>query len=129
MEQNFTGDNIIVFAVVALTLCWAFNLVYTALQNARQAKERAREPFQRIDNTMNDMRAKCESHVREIDNRVESLERRMAEYENDLKDIHQGQSAMLRGVQALLDHELHNGNEEEMKAASDTISKWLRTRR
>lgn len=128
MEHNITSDNLIVFAIVALTICWAFNLVYTAVQNARTEKKRQQEPFQRIDSSMNDIRAKCESHVREIDSRVETLERRMTEHENDLKDIHQGQSAMLRGVQALLDHELHNGNEEEMKAASDTISKWLRTR-
>ena len=129
MEQHFNSENLLIFVVVALAICWAFNLVYTALQNARTAKERAREPFVRIDNTMQDIRAKCEVHVRELDVRVSFLEQRMEEHEKDLKDIHQGQSAMLRGVQALLDHELHNGNEDEMRAASDSIGKWLRTRR
>ena len=128
MEKYLTGNNMLVFALVALMICWAFNLIYSAIQNARKEQERAKEPFLRIDANMNDIRAKCDLHVREIDNRVEIIERRMTEHENDLKDIHQGQSAMLRGVQALLDHELHNGNEEEMKEASDSIGKWLRTR-
>lgn len=128
MEKYITGDNILIFIIVFLALCYAFNLMYTAIKNTREEKKRQSEPFQRIDTTFGDIRSRMDAHEREINSRVDGLERRMSAHDNDLKDIHNGQAAMLRGVQALLDHELHNGNEEEMKAASDGISKWLRTR-
>ena len=128
MEKYLTGENVLMFCLVALMICWGFNLIYAAIQNARKEKEHAREPFNRIDTTFKDIRSRMDAHEREINSRMTEVERRMVEHETDLKDIHTGQSAMLRGVQALLDHELHNGNEEEMKAASDSIGKWLRTR-
>ena len=128
MEKYLTSDNMLKFCLVALMLCWAFNMIYTAVQNARKEKEHAREPFIRIDASMNDLRTKIDSNIQNIRVRVESLEHRLSEHDRDLSDLHNGQSAMCRGVQALLDHELHNGNEDEMRAASDNIGKWLRTR-
>lgn len=112
-----TGNNLIVFAVVALLLCWGFNLVYSAIGNVRREKERGKEPFVRID-----------GQIKAVVTRVESLERRVDAHDDEVKDLHAGQSAICRGVQALLEHELHNGNEDEMRAASDGIGKWLRTR-
>lgn len=104
-------------AIVVLLLCWAFNLVYTAVQNAKKVQNGAKAPFERIDACLNDLR-----------NELEMLKRRVDSHDDEVKDLHTGQSAMCRGVQALLEHELHNGNEEEMKAAADGIGKWLRTR-
>lgn len=117
MEKYFTGENLLIFAIVSLALCWGFNLVYTALGNARKEQERQKEPFKRIDGV-----------ISEIHDRLDNVERRLNSHDSDISDLHAGQSAMCRGVQALLDHELHNGNEDEMKAASDGIGKWLRTR-
>lgn len=128
MENYITYVNLGIFVLVGLALCWGFNIVYTALTNARKEQERSREPFVRIDASMNDIRSKCEISTNELRSRVETLERKLKEHDRDLDDIHAGQSALCRGVQALLDHELHNGNEDEMKAASDSIGKWLRTR-
>lgn len=114
MEQYLKGDAPLLFF---LALCWGFNLIYTAVSNARKEKDRNREPFVRIDATINDLRV-----------RMDNLERRVDAHDADLNDLHAGQSALCRGVQALLDHELHNGNESEMQAASDSIGKWLRNR-
>ena len=36
--------------------------------------------------------------------------------------------ASCAGVQALLEHELHNGNADEMQLASKEINTWLRER-
>ena len=36
-----------------------------------------------------------------------------------------GQRELCFGVQALLNHELHNGNADEMARASENINKWL----
>lgn len=112
-----SGENLLISAVIVLILCWAFNLVYSAIGNVRKEKERAKEPFARIDASLNDMRS-----------RIDTIERRVDAHDEDLSDLHAGQSALCRGVQALLEHELHNGNDDEMRAASDSIGKWLRTR-
>lgn len=117
MEQYFTPANAVTFAIVALAFCWGFNLIYTTVQNARKERERQLEPI-----------VKVNASISEVKGRLDSVERRLNGHDADISDLHAGQSAMCRGVQALLDHELHNGNENEMKAASDGIGKWLRTR-
>ena len=127
--EGFVAQNFSPILLTIIAVCWSFNLIYTAIINARKENERIKEPFKRIDVTFDSMRARMDSHEREINYRVDNLERRMDLHENDLKDIHLGQSAMLLGVQALLNHELHNGNEDEMKSASDVISKWLINRK
>ena len=40
-----------------------------------------------------------------------------------------GLMVICAGVQALLEHELHNGNTDEMHQASSEISGWLRQRK
>ena len=104
-------------AVGILLLCWAFNLVFTSVTNVRREKENARAPISRIESDITDLRTE-----------LDVLKRRVDEHDDDVSDLHAGQSAMCRGVQALLEHELHNGNEDEMKAASEGIGKWLRNR-
>lgn len=113
MEKYLNSSTLIYI----LALCWAVNQIITTILNARKAGEQAKEPFVKLETNMSDMRS-----------RIEALERRVTTHDDDLADLHAGQSALCRGVQALLEHELHNGNDEEMRAASDSIGKWLRTR-
>lgn len=117
MSEFLTPSYLLSGAVGILLLCWAFHLVYTAVADARKVRETAQTPFVRIDASINDLRIE-----------LDLLKRRVDTHDDEVKDLHAGQSAMCRGVQALLEHELHNGNEEEMKAAADGIGKWLRTR-
>ena len=128
LVNNLSGDNLLRFLVMILVVCWGYNLVSTARQNARSEKIRSREPFARIDSSMNEIRSKCDIHMHDINNRVDALERRMNEYDKDMKDLHNGQAYLCRGVQALLDNARHNGTEDEMLEASNGRNKWLRTR-
>lgn len=128
MEKFLTSENIMMTFMVLLAIAWAYNIVSQAIQNGKNAVNQSQKPFNRIDGTLEEMRKKCDIHVRELDNRIDNIERRLSEHDEAIKDLHAGQSAICRGVQALLDHELHDGNEEEMKAASEGIGKWLRTR-
>lgn len=116
-NSYLTVENLIAFAVISLLLCWAFNLVYSAISNVKQAKEREKEPFNRIDGQLKDIRS-----------RIDTLERRVDAHDTDVSDLHAGQSVLCMGVQALLEHEMHNGNGDDMKAASDQIGKWLRAK-
>lgn len=60
-----------------------------------------------------------ESHqVRENAEKIAALEKA-----ND--DNRAGIKALCAGVRALLEHELHNGNSDELKTASDAINNWV----
>ena len=50
---------------------------------------------------------------------------RLDAHEKELAELREGQKVLCGGVQALLEHELHNGNANQMQGASDDLSKWL----
>ena len=45
--------------------------------------------------------------------------------EGRMDEMDQFQAVMCRTMLALLNHELHNGNADEMARASENINKWL----
>lgn len=124
MEKYLTGDGLLMAAIVILALCQAWNTVYTALTNARKEKTRADEPINIIRSDIN----KLQNEINEDRGRIEALERVGDAHARELVDLHAGQTELCRGVQALLEHALHNGNNDEMQAASASIGKWLRNR-
>ena len=128
MEKFLSELDVSTVLMIFLALAWAYNIVSQALQNGKRAVDDSKKPFLRIDGTINEIRNKCEMHVKDLDDRIDNIERRLGEHDKAIKDLHDGQSVLCRGVQALLDHALHNGNDDEMKSASDGIGKWLRTR-
>lgn len=50
---------------------------------------------------------------------------RLDEHERDISVLKDGQEALCAGVIALLDHQLHNGNSDQMEKAKEQISKYL----
>lgn len=124
MQQYLTGDGLLKAALVILALCWAWNMIYTALGNARKAREQAEEPIRAVRGDIQTLR----NDLMTDRERITALERDLEAHSDELRDLHQGQTELCRGVQALLEFNLHNGNEEEMKAASTSIGKWLRNR-
>lgn len=124
MEKYLTGDGLLKAAIILLALCWAWNMVYTALTNARKEKERADAPLNIVRSDIN----KLQNEINEDRGRIEALERVGDAHARELVDLHTGQTELCRGVQALLEHALHNGNNDEMQAASASIGKWLRNR-
>lgn len=105
------------FLVVALLLLNAYNVFSTARKNARDEKKRREQPTLTLEE-------KVKAHDRMLDND----KRRLDEMERKQADMQRGQMVNCRGVQALLEHELHNGNAEEMEGASHEIADWLRNR-
>lgn len=77
-----------------------------------------RKPQMLRDNAQTEAIRKC---VEKLDND----KRRLDKHAQDIDDLREGQRNLCIGVQALLEHALHNGNADEMKAASDNIKKWL----
>lgn len=60
--------------------------------------------------------------------RLDGHEARLQALERSMADTKDGQRAMMQGVMALLDHELHNGNADQMEKASKGISQYLMNR-
>lgn len=106
-QGTVSAQQLFVFAVVAVVLLGIYNLIANAIKNHNSLK-RERE------NPVVDLQKKYE----QIDGRVRTLE-------NKSNDLSEGQKAIVTGVNALLEHELHNGNTEQMQAASDGLINYL----
>lgn len=124
MDKYLTSEGLLTAALVFLALAWGYNLISTARTNIRNEHKHQLEPVESLRRDMislrNDMIADRE--------RIGALERDLETHSGELRDLHNGQTELCRGVQALLEFSIHNGNEEEMKAASASIGKWLRNR-
>lgn len=53
---------------------------------------------------------------------------RLDEHERAIKDMQEGQQVMCSALLALLDHQLHNGNADQMQSARDDILHYLQGR-
>lgn len=105
------------FVIVGIVIMQTYNTYCTARRNAREEKKLSEKPTDGINQRLND-------HAKMLDND----KRRLDDHEAQLADIKKGLMANCAGVQALLEHELHNGNATDMESASKDISTWLRTR-
>lgn len=50
---------------------------------------------------------------------------RLDAHEKEINELRDGQRVICSGVQALLDHALHNGNAQQMQDASNKLTEWL----
>ena len=135
MEKYFTGSGILTAAITVLAFAWAFNIVCTAITNWQKAKERNSEPIKELRGKFEELKAEIQGMdtrfnemCRTVNGRIDAVERSVDTHSSELSDLHTGQTELCRGVQALLEHALHNGNEKAMSEASQSIGEWLRTR-
>lgn len=56
---------------------------------------------------------------------VAAYKRRLDQHDQELEDLRDGQRVTCTALKALLGHELHNGNGDEMQAASRALDAWL----
>ncbi len=102
------------FLVAALALLNLYNAISTARKNAREEKKRQEQPTADV----------CE-RVEALERYIGNDKRRLDTHEEQIEDIRSGQKVICKGVQALLEHELHNGNSAQMENASEGINGWL----
>lgn len=114
--ENLTADKLILALGVILVLLGAYNTFYTARKNARDERKRQEQPTNALASSVSDINRKLDTDKRRLDGHEERI--------GGLRD---GLMVTCAGVQALLEHELHNGNADEMTAAaSREIDNWLR---
>lgn len=120
MEEMFLGVPLGAWGwvgVAVLALFGAYNTIVTAIKNAREERRVRDSPTREL-----------REEVSEINEKLANDNRRLNAHERRQDDFQHGLMALCSGVQALLDHELHDGNSNEMEEASKNIDKWLRER-
>jgi len=70
----------------------------------------------------------AEKRSKEHDDALERIEATLDSVDANIKDIHEGFTFLARGTIATLNHEIHNGNKEELEEAAKELDKYL-TRR
>lgn len=60
-----------------------------------------------------------------VDRMLSTDKARLDAHEKEIAELREGQKVLCGGLQALLEHELHNGNADQMQKASDNLSGWL----
>ena len=108
--EELTPSSLLTTALVVLLLMAAFVAVMQFVEAVKKAKRPS-----------NDLKEKVEQH----DAFFTSDRCRLDSHDRELADVREGQKAMCKGVQALLEHELHNGNSDQMMKASEGINAWL----
>lgn len=92
---------------VLLLLLGVYSSVMSAIKTMREENARKAQP-------VNDLTTLVRKHAEML----ASDKRRIERLEADAQDMRNGQRATIKGIQALLDHELHNGNADQMQSAS-----------
>lgn len=111
---GITSEGVAWFLVVLLALFAGYNIFCAFRKNVRDEKKHREQPTLTL-----------EERVKAHDKMLDNDKRRLDEMERKQADMQHGLMANCRGVQALLEHELHNGNTVEMQDASKAISDWL----
>lgn len=120
-----TVDSVYGALLVLLAICGAIATIGKAIDTINGW----RKPQRDAKSTFEAMTQKCEKRFENDNRRFERGEERMAKIEEELDDFHQGQFHTCMCLKALLNHELHNGNSEEMIEAASNMDKWLVKRR
>ena len=73
--------------------------------------------------------ASLEKHCQDSEDRFKRGEKHIAENHDHITDLKEGQRVICVAVMALLNHELHNGNSDEMSKASAGLNEYLINRK
>lgn len=113
--NGVTPNGLWIFFAVLVGLC----LTFTAVVTAYEKLQNLRKPHSTQESKVMDML----SHDKR---RLDEQEARIARLENKQENSEEGLRVTCAGVMALLDHAIHNGNEDQMNEASRDINKYLR---
>lgn len=77
----------------------------------------------------NDNANAFKKHCEDSEERFKRGERHIAENNDHIADLKEGQRVLCVAVMALLNHDLHNGNADEMQDASASLNRYLINRK
>lgn len=110
----YTADDLFKAILVFLAVCAAVTIVLEMISKIKNLTKPKTDNDRQIMQYFANDKARLDTHEAAI-KRLENRSDKLAE----------GMNVVGAGVQALLEHELHNGNSEEMAKASSDINKYL----
>lgn len=115
--SEVTWKMILTCLLTLFVVIECYNKFSTARKNTREEKAMANKPMDEMEERM----SRAEQRIAALENRQDDNMRQIA-------DVKEGQMALCAGVKALLEHELHNGNADEMEVSSKKLDHWLLNR-
>jgi hypothetical protein len=115
--QALTGDNLSAFILVLVALMGLFILAGNAVDAARKM----RRPQERKEEDL-------QTHQEACGKKFASDQLALADHNQRIEALEEGQRVMCAALHELLEHELHNGNADKMRRASSDLFDWLNRR-
>lgn len=116
--NDLTYDKFLTALVVILVLAGAYNTIMTAIKNRRE-EQRLRE------SPVNQLKERVDRHdelLAKDKDRLDAMDLRMA-------DMGKQSTIMLRGVRALLSHEVNGNSKDKLERSMAEIDDYLMNRK
>lgn len=124
------------FVLVLLGLCAVVILIYKVIEIMRKEHERKSQRNRLEDHGLTDEIAdkvleKLEPRFKDIESKLDKDKTRLDNHESSIHSLNGSIDSIKEGMQvtadaltAILDHELHNGNTDQMQKARDELQKY-----
>ncbi len=124
------------FVLVLLGICAVVILVYKVIEIMRKEHERKEQKNRLGDKDLTDeiadkVLAKLEPRFKDIEDKLDKDKARLDNHETSIRSLNGSIDSIKDGMQvtadaltAILDHELHNGNTDQMQKARDELQKY-----
>ena len=134
--EGITPEMLWNFVLVLLGICAVVVLVYKVVEIVRKEHERKEKKNKLADKDLTDEIAekvleKLEPRFKDIEAKLTTDKARLDNHESAIKSINGSIETIKDGMQvtadaltAILDHELHNGNADQMQKARDDLQKY-----
>lgn len=127
--EGFTPDMLWTFVIVLIGLGSLAVLVDKVMEIFRKAKERREKKDQKPVSEMETRMDKVELQLEDVQDKLARDKIRIDELEKRQDDAGDGFSALGKAVLAILNHQIHNGNGEEMLQAQADLNSYLLKRK
>lgn len=134
--EGITPEMLWNFVLVLLGLCAIVVLVYKVVEIVRKEHERKVKQNQLAGKDLTDEIAekvleKLEPRFKDIETKLTTDKSRLDNHETSIKNLNSSIDTIKEGMQvtadaltAILDHELHNGNADQMQKARDHLQTY-----
>lgn len=112
--EDITFQQIIGLLAVVLVMLGAYNVIMTAIKNRREEKRLRESPMMQLKERVD----RHDELLAKDKDRLDAMESRM-------RDMGEQSTIMLRGVRALLSHEINGNSDDKLKASMVEIDDYL----
>lgn len=123
--NGITFDMLWTYLFVAVALCGIVTIVLGAVEKIAALLQRKRKPMTDARTDIMTMLTNDKHRLDAHDVALSEQTRRLDKLESRAGTMEQGQKVQCKALMALLDHELHNGNANQMEEASKEINDYL----